>query len=350
MQSVRKCLFLELWGLGDAVLAAHAMRAALEAGAEVHALVKPGSRALLEPAFLEVRWIEFNAPWTAFRGKYQLWRWDWLALFRLIGQLRRACFTDGFSARPDPRDHLLLWLAGIKNRRSFRHHWSRPLLNAGLDWPPAPHHRAEDWSALARAAELTPTDTPKLPPQAYASHLPEQLNGLPRPWVVLHTGAAQPTRRWPEAHWRAVMEQLQREQTFSLILLPDPTGHGQALAPQADAVLENLSLPALAATLAAADAVLAHDSGPAHIAAALDTPVFAVMGPNYPERFAPRHPRASFLHDPQCPHFPCKDYCHFDEPRCLTHLTAARGHADIAPWLAENLRLAADDHLAHENR
>lgn len=258
-------------------------------------------------------------------------------MIRLIRQLRTERFSDGWSARPDPRDHTLIWLCGARQRRSFQHRWSRPILNKGLAWPSEPRHRSADWQALAHEADLMAAP-PSLPNDAYAAALPQCMKSLPQPWIVLHTGAAQPTRRWPEAHWRRVIEALHREFDFSLILIPDPTGHGRALQELADATISNLPLPVLAATLAAADAVLAHDSGPAHLAAALDTPVFAVMGPNLPERFGPRHPKAAFLHDPQCPHFPCRDYCHFDEPRCLTRLSPELCLTKLTPWLASMLR------------
>ncbi|MBK1858489.1 glycosyltransferase family 9 protein [Cerasicoccus arenae] len=318
-----------------------ALDAALAAGDEVHALVKPASRQLLEPAYPTVHWIEWSAPWTVFRGKYRLWQWPWPKILRLIKRLRGIHFADGWSARPDPRDHLFLWLAGVRQRRSFRHSLSQPFLNAGLDWPEMPRHRSEDWITLARAAGLNPPDRPILPPPLYQHALPPNLANLPRPWVIFHAGAAQPTRRWPEASWQAVLTSLSGQAAFSLVLIPDPTGHGQMLRPLADVVLDQLDLPALVAVLGAADAVLAHDSGPAHLAAALGTPVFAVMGPNLPERFGPRHPDAAVLHDPQCPHFPCRDYCHFDEPRCLTHLSPERCLLTLGPWLQNKLRAAA---------
>lgn len=333
----RKALFLELWGLGDAVLMTPALHALRNAGAEVHVLARPASRALLEPAFPELHWIEWTAPWTAFRGKYRLWRWPWREITRLLARLRRESYTDGFSARPDPRDHLWLWLAGVRQRHGFRHRLSWPWLNYPLPWPDAPRHRADDWHALLHAQGLNGLPDPHLPAEAYRAHLPGELRDLPRPLVVLHTGAAQPTRRWPEDSWRETLLALRIGHRFSLVLIPDPTGHGEGLADLADLTLTQLALPALAATLASADAFLGHDSGPMHLASALGTPAFALFGPNLPERFGPRHPGAATVHDPQCLHFPCKDSCRFDQPRCLTRIDAARCLATLDPWLSQTL-------------
>jgi len=322
-----------------------ALAAAVAAGDEVVVVTKPASRALLEPAFPQVTWIEWTAPWTAHHGKYHLWRWRWLAFFRVVNKLRQMRFTDGWSVRPDPRDHALLFLVGAAHRRSFQHRWSKAFLNEPLLPADTPRHRSEDWIELARAAGLTPPERPTLPASAYVSALPEGLTALHRPWAVLHTGAGQPTRRWPEDNWRAVVDQLRATETFSLILIPDPTGHGDALRDAADITLDSLSLPALAATLAAADCLLAHDSGPMHIAAAMGTPVFAVFGPGMPEQFGPRHPEAAVLHDPQCPHYPCRDFCRFEEPRCLTKLTPELCNAKLQPWAEKWLRPAPENPL-----
>ncbi|MEO0794526.1 MAG: glycosyltransferase family 9 protein [Verrucomicrobiota bacterium] len=333
-----KWLFLELWGLGDAILMSSALRAAIDSGKSVTVVTKPATIALLSPAFPQVSWIEWTAPWTAFRGKYHLWRWDWKSLLKVISGLRQQKFECGFSPRRDPRDHLLLSLAGVRKRYSFRHSWSAAFLNQAIDWSETPRHRWEDWNALIEHAGLTSNESqPSLPGDAYCKAIPTQLAELPRPWIVLHTGAGKPARLWPEASWRTVVEALRQNFNFSLIVIPDPIGHGKSLDGIADAFLDNLSVQALAATLAQADAMLGHDSGPAHLAAAVDTPVFAVFGPTEPRWFRPLHPDATIVHDPQCPFFPCRDYCRFEEPQCMTRLSPDRIRASLVPWLKKNL-------------
>ena len=107
------------------------------------------------------------------------------------------------------------------------------------------------------------------------------LAGLPRPWLTLGVGARWLTKRWPTAHFAEVATRCQRKYGGSAIFVgaDDET-------PLAKAVIERIpgpaldltgktTLPQLAAILALADAVLANDTGPSHLAAALGRPVVA---------------------------------------------------------------------------
>ena len=72
------------------------------------------------------RVVPFIAPWTAFKHKYRLLAWPWGEMFRLRKGLAAQRFDFGLSARWDPRDHLLLLLAGAKTRLGF------PRLGSGI--------------------------------------------------------------------------------------------------------------------------------------------------------------------------------------------------------------------------
>jgi heptosyltransferase I len=109
----------------------------------------------------------------------------------------------------------------------------------------------------------------------------EVLEGLPRPWLALAVGSRWITKRWPVAHFAELGRRAQREFGGGVVLV----GAGDE-ADLARATAERLSgparvlagattLPQLAAVLARADAVLANDTGPLHLAAALGRPVVA---------------------------------------------------------------------------
>jgi lipopolysaccharide heptosyltransferase I len=109
----------------------------------------------------------------------------------------------------------------------------------------------------------------------------QTLAGCARPWQMLAVGSRWMTKRWPPAHFAALVRQAQsrfggtaifvgaREdtdlarQTISLL-----TGSTRDLTGQT-------SLPQLAALLARADVMVANDTGPLHLAAALGRPVVA---------------------------------------------------------------------------
>lgn len=109
----------------------------------------------------------------------------------------------------------------------------------------------------------------------------QTLAGRPRPWLVLAVGARWQTKRWPVPHFAALAGRAQREfgGTVLLIGTAEERAAAQAVArrlPGPSAMLAGrTSLPQLAALLARADVVLANDTGPLHLAAALGRPVVA---------------------------------------------------------------------------
>ena len=319
MQPKPKLLICELWGLGDLVLATTLISAAAESF-EVHLLAKPHARELLQPTFPHVIFHDFVAPWTVHRGKYHLWRWPWRVLLSLLWRLRGEHYSAAASVRHDPRDHLLMWLAGVQRRLGFPTKGSGKFLTDSLP-PERDRHRVESWRAIASALQIpgSADAAPLLDPQRYATERMDQL--LAPPLVCLHAGAAAAVRRWPEAYFEATVRNLRERFDFRLLLIPDHDGFGRSLAPLADVVLEAPALRELVDVLARADLLLCNDSGPMHIAAACGTPTIPFWGPGHFSVFRPW----GDSHQPAvrdiCSYRPCFDYCRFQEPYCLTSLT-----------------------------
>src|SRR4030042_1614843 len=145
-------LALELWGLGDVLLALPFLRAAAKAH-DVTLLAKPAFAPMLERFAADVEILPFVAPWTAFSGKYRLHEWPWGSIARCLTALRRRGFSVAVSARCDPRDHLLMWLSGSPRRVGFPRLGSGTLLTDPLV-PPSRGHRYLFWQAAARAPRL----------------------------------------------------------------------------------------------------------------------------------------------------------------------------------------------------
>lgn len=113
-----KLLVLEFWGLGDLTFSTPVLRAAVER-CDVTLVGKPHARPLLAPTFPQIDFLAFDAPWSAYRDKYRLWRWNWRELLILLARLRREQFDAAISVRNDPRDHLVMRLAGAGTRYGF---------------------------------------------------------------------------------------------------------------------------------------------------------------------------------------------------------------------------------------
>lgn len=114
---------------------------------------------------------------------------------------------------------------------------------------------------------------------AAAAWADEQFAGLPRPRLALAVGSRWQTKRWPTDHFAALARRAQSVFGGTVVFVG-----AKDEAPLAEAVRSKLtgpslnlagrsSLPQLAALLGRADAMLANDTGPLHVACALGTPV-----------------------------------------------------------------------------
>ncbi len=149
--------------------------------------------------------------------------------------------------------------------------------------------------------------------------------GLPDRYVVLHPGTSVPARAWPPDSYRAAAELL-RARGHACVVTggPDETGvtahvagtHALDLGGRTD-------LATLAAVLDGADVVVVGNTGPAHLAAAVRTPVVSLFAPTVPAaKWAPYAVPLVLLGDQAAD---CRDTrvttCPFPGHPCLTSVT-----------------------------
>jgi ADP-heptose:LPS heptosyltransferase len=106
----------------------------------------------------------------------------------------------------------------------------------------------------------------------------------PRPTVVLHPGAAVPARRWPAEHYRRAAELLHAT-GYRVVVTggPDERPLTAAVAGRDGIDLGGrTTLAELAGVLAGATAVVVGNTGAAHLAAAVGTPVVSLFAPTVP--------------------------------------------------------------------
>jgi ADP-heptose:LPS heptosyltransferase len=184
--------------------------------------------------------------------------------------------------------------------------------------------------AVARAAgfELPTGDDGRL---AVRGSLPAP-PGLPAaPFVVAHPGASAPARGYPDSAWCEVVAALTARGWQVLVTgSADETQltarvAGAATVPgQARDCGGILDVAALAATLRRAAAVIVGNTGPAHLAAAVGTPVVSLFAPVVPaRRWAPYGVPTVLLGDQ---HAPCENsrarVCPVPGHPCLSSVAA----------------------------
>ena len=323
-----KLLVVELWGLGDLVIATPLLRAAAERF-DIPLLGKPFALDLQRRLWPDVRVAPFVAPWTAFKNKYRLWQWPWREIVRLLRNLAAEHFDVGLSAHAvgDPRDHLLLKLAGVRDRIGFPRVGSRIFLTRPLARPEPEAHRYESWCSVARALEL------ELPPRGKI-FIPAAPG---RETVLIHSGAGQPARVWPLENYRQLAARL-RGKKIPVQIACDPDQRDWWLQAGETRVATPATVTGLIALTDRAGAFIGNDSGPGHLAAFCGVPTFTLFGPQLPEWFAPLHPAAEWMEGRVCPYMPCSDYCRYPVPHCLWNIGEAAVWARVEKFTAAHLQ------------
>jgi ADP-heptose:LPS heptosyltransferase len=322
-----KLLIIELWGLGDLIIATPFLRAAAERF-DVTLLAKPFALDLQPRLWPGVKVAPFIAPWTTFKNKYQLWRWPWQEISHLSRRLSAERFDFGLSARWDPRDHLLLEMLGAKNRLGFPRMHSQVFLTQPLVRPEPQAHRYESWRTVARALNVPLPARDKISPPAVPA----------RQTVLIHSGAGQPVRVWPLERYQQLAARLRQENIPALIAC-DSDQRAWWLRAGETNVATPSTVTELLALIDQAGAFIGNDSGPGHLAAFCGVPTFTIFGPQLPEWFAPLHPVAEWIEGKACPYKPCSDYCRFPTPHCLWNI----GEEEVWPRVEALVKI----HLRH---
>lgn len=145
--------------------------------------------------------------------------------------------------------------------------------------------------------------------------------------VALAPGAAfGPSKRWPEEHFRSLARRLaERGRTILVLGGPDEGAVGEEIVRDTNGAGRNLcgrtSLTDAVDLLALAEVAVANDSGLAHVAAAVDTPVVVLFGPTSPRFAAPLAARSETLYlGLDCS--PCLERrCPLGHHRCLRDIS-----------------------------
>ncbi len=305
-----KLLILELWGLGDLAIASRFINAASELY-EVTVLAKPYAHDLQQALWPQAKVISFVAPWTAFRGKYRLFRWPWKQLLKLSLQLRKEKFDFAISGRWDPRDHGWVRVCGAKKCIGFPRSGSKHLLHQHLPLPGKKAHRYDQWRLAGEAINI------ELPDWRSGNRHPNQTRSIKK--AIVHTGAAQPVRVWPLDKYLGLINFLE-QQGLGVDLICDADqvswwekNNRQSKLPQ--------SVSELIELLKTGDIFIGNDSGPGHLAAALDLPTLTIFGPQLTEWFRPAHPQGMVVEGKDCEYKPCFDSCRFETPHCMAGVT-----------------------------
>jgi ADP-heptose:LPS heptosyltransferase len=201
---------------------------------------------------------------------------------------------------------LALRLAGIRRITAISEDYPGSLLDVRVDDPGDVPEPERGLAVAAAAGFPLPAGDPG--GLRVRRPLPDtrSLTG-PGRYVVLHPGTSVSARAWPEAFWADTARQLDRH-GFRVLVTGGP-GERSLTARVAGGVARDLggrtTLRELADVLDRAATVVAANTGPAHLAAAVGTPVVSLFAPTVPAvRWAPYGVPLELLGDQQAP---CRD-------------------------------------------
>jgi ADP-heptose:LPS heptosyltransferase len=291
---------------GDVLLAGPAVRA-VAAAASVVLLVGPRGRqaAGLLPGVAET--LVWRAPWIdPSPGPVTPSDVDGLVTSLRLLRLDAAVVLTSFHQSALPLA-LLLRLAGVPRITAVSEDYPGSLLDVRHRVDGELPEAERGLSTVAAAGfPLPPRDDGLL---RVRRPLPD-VSGLtgPRPYVVLHPGASVPARAWSPGNCAGAVEAL-RAAGHRVLVTGGPAEAGVTAAvagrPPAGDVVDlggRTSFAELAAVLAGADAVVVGNTGPAHLAAAVGTPVVSLFAPVVPAaRWAPYGVPTVLLGDQDAP-------------------------------------------------
>lgn len=332
-QQAKKILCIRLDAIGDVLMTTPAIRALKQgdhnrhitlltshSGAEVAALVPEIDRVIT----YDPPWMKATAPRLNSRPE-----------LAMVEALRQEAFDAAviftvFSQNPLP-SALLCYLADIPLRLAHCHENPYQLLTHWvLDPEPSSGIRHEVRRQLDLVASLgfhieddrlslqvTDSDHQRLSQRLQLLEL-----DVKQPWVVIHPGATAASRRYPAEGFAAVARRLVLDANCHVLFTgTEPERELVAMIQAAmgvasSSLVDTLDLSEMAALLTIAPLLIANNTGPAHIAAAVGTPVVDLYALTNPQHTPWGVPNRVLFHDVPCK-FCYKSICPEGHHHCL---------------------------------
>ena len=280
--------------IGDVVMISPAVRALREhfGGARIAILAKPWVLETLQGNPFYDDLIEYDDGRTHAGAA---------GFLRLVARLRTERFDLAILFQKAFEAAAIARLAGIPFRVGYATDSRSALLTHPLPLHPADTHHIDLFLGIPAALGCAIGDP--LPffqvdagPRARAvDFLRNAGAGNDRPLVALHPGASKEPRAWHPERFAALGRRLEQRIGARVLLLagPDDRRLSEEIRrglPR-DCIVptgSDLTVRMMAGLLERCDLFVGNDSGPMHLAAALDVPTLAFFGPGTPRRTAPR--------------------------------------------------------------
>jgi heptosyltransferase I len=328
---IRKILIIKPSALGDVIHGLpvlHALHTCFR-GPEIHWVVARGFHTILEGHPLIRRlWVIDKNSWKKPSNALATLS----ELKNLAAGLRRERFDLVVDLQGLFRSALIGMFTGSKERAGFENAREGARFSYKYRIGTEPEmHAVEKNMLLARAVGCDGGDPAfPFPPL----NIPEEISRqLPPEYAVIAPSAGTQVKRWPVGYFGYLASRLPIP---SIIVGGKPDvalgdeiaslSHGRAVS-----LAGKTNLKELAAIIKGAKFLVCADSGPMHIAAALNIPVFAVFGPTNPARTGPYGKIHTIIRS-DLPCSPCYKRKPCPEWNCMSGITADRVMNSISEY------------------
>jgi len=287
-----RILVFEVNWLGDVLFSTPAIRAIRKKhpGAYVAALVVPRCREVLfgNNYLDEVMVFDEKGKHRGLKGK-----------IRLIRDLRARHFTISYLFKSSLSRTLYIFLSGIKKRIGYGKRRGDFFLTERVMLPETQLHRSDAYYYLVAKDKIpegerrydffvSNEDKAFIESMLKKHHLSEG-----RQFVALHVGGNWDLKRWPQAHFAKLIDTIKTSYGADVVITGSFLDH--PLAKEIAGLTQTkpfvacgmTTLKQLGALFQRSDLVISADSGPLHIAMAMQANTVALFGPTLPEITGP---------------------------------------------------------------
>ena len=223
-------------------------------------------------------------------------------IFKFVGQVRKAKYDFVIDLHSLSETNLLGFLSGAPRRLYAR----RPgrSLDYLANFEPRPPREAKHAHAVDRYLDVIKPlgieNPPRLPLLKTTAAADQSVEAILRKekassgtlLVGLFPGAGHESRRWPLEHFAEVADFLMRNEGVRVVVFAGPEERPlipqmRTMFPAKTIFLDRLTIPQLLSAQARLTLFVSNDTGPAHTAAAVGTPVVFIMDRPTPNTFTP---------------------------------------------------------------
>ena len=342
---VKRVLLLRLERIGDLLMVLEAIADARAAfpGAEIDLAVGSWNLDLarLIPGLHTIHVAD--VPWLARGGAGDSWN----ALRAKARAWRRRQYDVVINFEPDIRSNYLAWRTGAPRRLGYWTGGGGAFLTDAYEYEPSRHVAANARALVARATDdrqrhAGPTARPSsrlVPPDTARARARQLLETAAGPLIGVHVSGGRESKQWHLDRFADVARSLAHDRGATIVLTGSEGDRPlvERVLAQLDGVrvidvTGQLDLPELAAVLSSLDLLVTGDTGPMHLASAMDTPLVALFGPSDPARYGPSSSRQKVLRV-QLPCSPCGQV-RLPPERCRGHVPDCMDGIQVAAVLA----------------